>query len=80
MDDRGDDMRQTRKFRCYSCGHEWSEPHGTGRPMTCPKCGGPNIHRAEGDRGPSGFGGGYGAGRGPSQEGRGRGGAGRGPR
>jgi predicted DNA-binding protein (UPF0251 family) len=41
----------TRKFKCYDCGHEWEEPHGTGRPDKCPKCGSTNIHRTPEDRG-----------------------------
>jgi predicted DNA-binding protein (UPF0251 family) len=40
-----------RKFKCPDCGHEWEEPHGTGRPSACPKCGSKSIHRAPGDRG-----------------------------
>ena len=40
-----------RKFKCSACGHEWSEPHGIGRPNICPKCGSGNIHRAPQDRG-----------------------------
>lgn len=40
-----------RKFKCYVCGHEWDEPHGTGRPEKCPACGSTDIHRAPGDRG-----------------------------
>lgn len=39
----------SRKFRCYACGHEWEEQHGTGRPDKCPKCGNTNIHRAPED-------------------------------
>jgi predicted DNA-binding protein (UPF0251 family) len=41
----------SRKFKCLDCGHEWEEPHGRGRPDTCPKCGSKNIHRAPEDRG-----------------------------
>ena len=44
-------MITERLFKCYACSHEWSEPHGTGRPNTCPKCGDTNIHRAPEDRG-----------------------------
>jgi predicted DNA-binding protein (UPF0251 family) len=48
----GDYMAESsRKFKCYVCGHEWEEPHGTGRPGKCPKCGSTNIHRAPEDRG-----------------------------
>jgi predicted DNA-binding protein (UPF0251 family) len=48
----GDYMSEPkRKFRCYVCEHEWEEPHGTGRPDKCPKCGSSNIHRAPEDRG-----------------------------
>ena len=36
---------EKRIFRCEDCGHEWKEPHGTGRPGKCPKCGRQNIHR-----------------------------------
>lgn len=69
-----------RKFRCYTCGHVWEVPYGTGRPSACPKCGSDNIHRAEDDRGPPAGRGRYRSGRGPSELGRGRGGPGRGPR
>jgi predicted DNA-binding protein (UPF0251 family) len=40
-----------RKFKCLDCSHEWEEPHGTGRPSVCPKCGSKNIHMAPRDRG-----------------------------
>ncbi len=39
-------MAIERTFNCVACGHTWAEPHGTGRPTACPKCGAPNIHRA----------------------------------
>ncbi len=40
-----------RHFVCYDCKHEWTLPHGTGRPSECPKCKSANIHRAPQDRG-----------------------------
>ncbi|MFH1347948.1 MAG: DUF134 domain-containing protein [Candidatus Margulisiibacteriota bacterium] len=58
-----------RQFVCYDCKHEWSLPHGTGRPDVCPKCKSKNIHRAPQDRGCArgprgrGWGGGKGQGR-----------------
>ena len=81
-------MATMRRFTCYDCNETFEVPYGTGVPgrsMNCPKCGGRNVHRAEGDRGfERGAGRGAalttGAGRGPSSLGRGRGGAGRGPR
>lgn len=36
---------QSRRFVCLSCGYEWDEPYGTGRPGACPKCGSPAIRR-----------------------------------
>ena len=85
-----DEMTAMRRFTCYDCNETFEVPYGTGVPgssMECPKCGGRNIHRAEGDRGfervagrGAAFIAGAGAGRGPSSLGRGRGGAGRGPR
>jgi hypothetical protein len=89
-----DKMAVTRRFTCYDCNETFEVPYGTGvsgRQMNCPKCGGRNVHRAEGDRGfergarreatiMAGGGFGAGGGRGPSSLGRGRGGAGRGPR
>ncbi len=39
-----------RKFMCFSCGYEWEEPFGTGRPERCPKCGSVNIHRVDAGR------------------------------
>jgi predicted nucleic acid-binding Zn ribbon protein len=68
-----------RSFRCYDCGYQFQVAHGVwgpGSQMTCAKCGGRNIHRAESDRGFVRAG----RGRGPSSLGRGRGGLGRGPR
>ena len=73
-------MASMRTFKCYACGHEWKVPYGTGRPMTCPKCGNANIHRSDANRGPNAGAGCWQAGRGPSDMGRGRGGPGRGPR
>lgn len=26
-----------RRFKCFECAHEWSEPYGTGKPA-CPQC------------------------------------------
>ncbi|MBM3248290.1 MAG: DUF134 domain-containing protein [Candidatus Omnitrophica bacterium] len=40
-----------RNFVCYDCKHEWSLPHGSGRPSECPKCKSSNIHRSAKDRG-----------------------------
>jgi hypothetical protein len=71
-------MAAMRRFTCYDCNETFEVAYGAGVPgrlMECPKCGGRNIHRAEGDRGFERT-----AGRGPSSLGRGRGGAGRGPR
>ncbi len=64
-----------RRFVCADCGHTFEVAYGTGTPgaqMTCPKCGGRNVHRAP-------------EGRGYARAGRGRpwgrnAGAGRGPR
>lgn len=47
-------MAAMRRFTCYDCNDTFEVPYGTGVPgrsMECPKCGGNNIHRAEGDRG-----------------------------
>lgn len=63
MSREGASMAGMRMFKCYSCGHGWEEPYGTGRPMTCPKCGSNNIHRADVDRGRRSVARGYGAGR-----------------
>ncbi len=40
-----------RKFLCSDCKHEWSVPHGTGRPSSCPNCQKTNIHRHPDDKG-----------------------------
>jgi predicted DNA-binding protein (UPF0251 family) len=48
----GDFITADRIFRCYSCGNIWEVPHGTPRPVSCPVCGNPNIHRVEEGRGP----------------------------
>lgn len=40
-----------RRFVCYDCKHEWTSPHGAGRPGECPQCKSVNIHRAPQDRG-----------------------------
>jgi|YNPNPStandDraft_1061719.scaffolds.fasta_scaffold04742_13 transposase-like protein len=69
-----------RRFTCADCGYTFEVAYGTGLPgaqMTCPQCGGKNIHRAEGDRG---YNRARGAGPATAFSGRGRGGAGRGPR
>ncbi len=44
-------MSEMRKFKCGSCGYEWEEPYGTGRPAKCPKCGSTAIYRIDGERG-----------------------------
>lgn len=44
-----------RRFVCEDCGHEWTEPFGTGRPEACPKCKGNNIFRKD-KRSGGGFG------------------------
>lgn len=48
------EMVERRKFQCDGCGHAWEMPFGTGRPSTCPRCEGNNIHRSEDQRGPLG--------------------------
>ena len=40
-----------RHFVCYDCKHEWTSPHGAGRPNECPQCKSTNIHRTAQDRG-----------------------------
>lgn len=40
-----------RRFVCYDCKHEWTSPHGAGRPDECPQCKSFNVHRAPQDRG-----------------------------
>lgn len=45
-------IRQMRHFACGDCGHQWQVPYGTGErgaDMSCPSCGGNNVHRAEVD-------------------------------
>lgn len=39
-----------RKFKCASCGAEFEEPYGTGRPV-CPKCGSNDVYRIDEDAG-----------------------------
>jgi uncharacterized protein len=39
-------MSRMRKFECLSCGHQWDERFGTGRPEACPKCGEKSLRRA----------------------------------
>ncbi|MBN1677040.1 MAG: hypothetical protein JW880_00735 [Candidatus Thermoplasmatota archaeon] len=73
-------MSGNRVFKCYACGNEWEEPYGTGRPLACPKCRSPNIHRTDADRGKRTAGGGFGAGRAAYDQGRGRDMSGRGQR
>jgi predicted DNA-binding protein (UPF0251 family) len=42
-------IRGQRRFRCESCGHEWSLPFGTGRPPeACPSCGTGDFRRVDG--------------------------------
>jgi len=41
-----------RQFQCDDCRHEWDVPCGTPRPMECPACQSPNLHRSINDRGP----------------------------
>ena len=41
----------TRIFECFSCGHQWGEPFGTGIracESTCPECGQRTVRRADG--------------------------------
>lgn len=73
-------MAGNRIFKCYACGNEWQEPYGTGRPPACPKCGSPNIHRTDAERGRGRAQGGLGAGRGAPDDFRGRGMSDRGQR
>ncbi|MFO7967512.1 MAG: DUF134 domain-containing protein [Archaeoglobaceae archaeon] len=35
-----------RKFKCFDCNHEWSEPYGTGKPV-CPHCESVNTARID---------------------------------
>ena len=72
-----------RRFTCADCGHTFEVAYGSGVPgaqMSCPQCGGKNLHRAEPYRGYTRARGSSSAGRGPDAAGRGHGGAGRGPR
>jgi len=39
------DSSSNRPFLCDGCQHRWMEPPGTGRPPTCPACGGNDLHR-----------------------------------
>ncbi|MFX1576825.1 MAG: DUF134 domain-containing protein [Promethearchaeota archaeon] len=32
------ELPELRWFRCFTCQHQWTEPFGTGRPTSCPKC------------------------------------------
>lgn len=41
----GIDLPEERAFGCAQCGHEWKEPHGTGRPEGCPACSGGSFRR-----------------------------------
>ena len=46
----GDFRIVCRRFRCFSCGHEWDEPFGTGRPTSCTGCcGGPVVRMSQQD-------------------------------
>ncbi|MBD3337342.1 MAG: DUF134 domain-containing protein, partial [Candidatus Eisenbacteria bacterium] len=48
------EMAATRTFVCYSCGHNWQLPFGTGRPESCPECGSRSFRRSEEETGPRG--------------------------
>lgn len=63
----GDYAIASRGFLCYECKSVWEVPFGEPRPVKCPRCGSPNLHRSPSDRG-------------RGKRGRGRGGAGRGMR
>ncbi len=65
-----------RRFVCADCGHTFEVAYGTGTSgaqMTCPKCGGRNVHRHPEDRG-------YARAERSRPRGRGAGAVGRGPR
>jgi len=66
MTDGVDDMADDRAFKCHSCGNEWHEPYGTGRPNACRCCGSPDIRRTDAGRGRRRAQGGPGAG--PGQD------------
>jgi len=34
-----------REFLCLTCGRQWLEPFGAGRPRACPGCGGDDLQR-----------------------------------
>lgn len=34
-----------RRFRCDTCDCRWEAPQGTGRPESCPECGGDQFYR-----------------------------------
>ncbi len=44
-------MPPKRLFQCFDCEHVWEVPFGTGRPQSCPQCGGVNFGRADKQRG-----------------------------
>jgi predicted DNA-binding protein (UPF0251 family) len=44
-------MRRGRTFTCDSCGKDFTEPFGSGRPEKCPHCGSESFHRSESERG-----------------------------
>jgi predicted DNA-binding protein (UPF0251 family) len=44
-------LPDTRHFACRSCDFTWEAPFGTGRPPSCPGCGGQDFDRAEGEPG-----------------------------
>lgn len=47
-------LPDTRHFRCPACGFAWDAPFGTGRPPSCPGCGGQEFDRDEGSGDPAG--------------------------
>lgn len=38
-------VSEARIFRCRSCGYEWEEPRGTGKPKKCPSCSHQDVYR-----------------------------------
>jgi predicted DNA-binding protein (UPF0251 family) len=65
------ELPAARSFSCESCGQEWHEPFGTGRPEACLACGGTDFRRVDGAHGRPGQrrAGGCGGGRGRSRRG-----------
>jgi predicted DNA-binding protein (UPF0251 family) len=45
-------VNSTRFFSCNTCGREWEEPMGTGRPACCPSCSTDDFHRIGKNKGP----------------------------